>query len=707
MNKIILIAVFTVFHIHSWAQPANDNPCGAITIPVENTGCEPTITYSWVGATYSTAYGNTSCNGPDKRDVWYKFTVPANGEVSARISRATAYNMCAEFYTSTSCNVGGLTVFNQNIQGFHCMYTDISSGGDGNFKNLTPGSTVYVRVFPLYYSTIPDADIKLCISTTNTLADEPCNAGFFPIDAADPLGQACVPYRNFSWTGATLTAGIPNPDCVGSMNPSEIRDVWYKLKVPASGKVTINSVSTASYFYNCTQVFTAAACNSGFTQIGCTISSPLSFTLTPNSIIYVRTFPWGGGVTPNGSAKMCAADRNDVPGVSNDKKIGIGIDSPFAKLDVVGTGIFRDKLTAGGDMEVRGNLILQGNVVGKYGTAVLQGNTTIQGGPLKIDSLDLGSRLGNRIALYGGLGNSSKYGFGIQNSLLQQFSDGPAANIAFGYGNSYAFTERARIINQGEFGMSLTGRLQLKSGTQSAGMWLTNMSNASNVAFTGMASDNQVGFHGTGGAGWGLTMNTTNANVGIGLNGGQPLRPLSFPATLGEKILLYPGGAGEVGIGVYGNELRLHADNPGAKISFGTQTNAGVFTENALAQRNGAFAFSVLGSLWVNGTTYASDERFKKNISIISSPLEKLKQLKGVEYEMKADQFDQFHFTKGRQMGLLAQNVEQVVPEAVQEMNGYKGVDYARLVPLLIESIKELQQKVTELENRISNRAQQ
>ncbi|RYY66275.1 MAG: tail fiber domain-containing protein, partial [Chitinophagaceae bacterium] len=371
--------------------------------------------------------------------------------------------------------------------------------------------------------------------------------------------------------------------------------------------------------------------------------------------------------------------------------------------DVVGTGIFRDKLTTASDLEVRGNLILKGNLVGKYGTAVLQGNTTIQGGPLKIDSLEVGSRLGNRIALYGGMGNTPKYGFGIQSGLLQMFSDAPNTNIAFGYGNSYAFTERARIMNQGEFGMSLTGRLQLRTGTQSAGHWLTNMANSSNVAFIGLASDNLVGFYGPGGAQWGLVMNTLNANVGIGLNGTPPAKPLSFPASLGEKILLYPGGTGEVGIGVYGNELRIHADNAGAKVSFGTQTNAGVYSENALAQRNGAFAFSILGNLWVNGSTYTSDERFKKNITPIDSALKRLMLIRGVEYEMKTEEFAKMHFTKGRQMGLLAQNVEMVVPEAVQEKDGYKGVDYARLVPLLIESIKELKQEIEQLKNRLNN----
>jgi hypothetical protein len=222
-----------------------------------------------------------------------------------------------------------------------------------------------------------------------------------------------------------------------------------------------------------------------------------------------------------------------------------------------------------------------------------------------------------------------------------------------------------------------------------------------NAAFIGMASDEHVGFYGGTGFGWGLVMNTTNGNVGIGLgNSNYPTRPLSFPAALGEKILLYPGSTGEVGIGVYGGELRLHNDIPGGKVSFGTQDNAGIFDQTALAQRNGIFAFSVIGSLWVNGTTYASDERFKQNITAIQSPLQKLLQLNGVEYEMKTNEFPENYFTSGRQMGLIAQNVEKIVPEAVNEKDGYKGVDYARLVPLLIEAIKELQKEIEEIKAR-------
>jgi hypothetical protein len=236
-----------------------------------------------------------------------------------------------------------------------------------------------------------------------------------------------------------------------------------------------------------------------------------------------------------------------------------------------------------------------------------------------------------------GSGTSSQYGIGIVGGLMQIHSDAAAADIAFGYGSSASFTERMRIKG--------------------------------------------------------------NGNVGIGTT--APTRPLSFPAALGEKILLYPGGAGEVGIGVYGNELRLHADNPGASVSFGTQDNAGVFTQAGRFQLSGGYGLFVNGNILANGITINSDERFKQNITIIESPLEKILQINGVQYEMRVDEFSQKHFMPGRQMGLLAQNVEKVVPEVVNEIDGYKGVDYSKLIPLLIEGMKEQQKQIEELKKKV------
>ncbi len=85
--------------------------------------------------------------------------------------------------------------------------------------------------------------------------------------------------------------------------------------------------------------------------------------------------------------------------------------------------------------------------------------------------------------------------------------------------------------------------------------------------------------------------------------------------------------------------------------------------------------------------------RFKQNIAPINGALEKLMRINGVEYEMNAAAFPNNNFRQNRQIGLLAQNVEQVVPSVVNELDGYKGVDYAKLVPLLIEALKEQQEQ--------------
>jgi hypothetical protein len=330
-------------------------------------------------------------------------------------------------------------------------------------------------------------------------------------------------------------------------------------------------------------------------------------------------------------------------------------------------------------------------------------NNTSVGGQLTLDSLSFTNRLGNHISLYGGLGAVSQYGLGIQSGLLQMYSDGTGSSIAFGYGHSTNFTERARTINNGEVSFQTSGRLQIKTGSQSAGLWLSNTANSANSAFIGLASDNQVGFYGNTGALFGLTMNTTTGNVGIGLNGAAAQVPLQFSNALGiTKISLYRGTYGDVGIGAYPGELRLQNDIPNGKVSLGVIETTGAFTELAKAERNGAYAFSIFGSLWVNGTTYASDERFKQNITTIQSPLQKLLQLNGVEYEMRTGEFVKNNFQSGRQIGLLAQNVEKVIPEAVSEQNGYKGVDYAKLVPLLIEAIKEQNKKIEELERKLN-----
>ena len=58
----------------------------------------------------------------------------------------------------------------------------------------------------------------------------------------------------------------------------------------------------------------------------------------------------------------------------------------------------------------------------------------------------------------------------------------------------------------------------------------------------------------------------------------------------------------------------------------------------------------------------------------------------------------------GHDVGLIAQEIQEVLPEAVIERdNGYLAVDYHKVIPLLVQSIKELSARIDDLENNINN----
>ncbi len=101
----------------------------------------------------------------------------------------------------------------------------------------------------------------------------------------------------------------------------------------------------------------------------------------------------------------------------------------------------------------------------------------------------------------------------------------------------------------------------------------------------------------------------------------------------------------------------------------------------------------------VNGTvqcvtlTQTSDARRKKNVSEMSGALDIVDRLRGVRFEWDNAGAGGISPPHGPQVGLIAQEVEDVLPEVVTtDRNGYKSVEYGKLVAVLIEAIKELKQ---------------
>jgi hypothetical protein len=162
------------------------------------------------------------------------------------------------------------------------------------------------------------------------------------------------------------------------------------------------------------------------------------------------------------------------------------------------------------------------------------------------------------------------------------------------------------------------------------------------------------------------------------------------------------------------NTLELGADVAGkqadaGKIGYATFTPATldiVGGGNTQALRKIKFwaegGATFTGPVSATAFNVASDTRFKTNIQPLSQPLQLVQQLRGVSYYFNRSQFADRAFPPALQYGFLAQEVERVLPEAVQTgTDGYKSVNYLAIIPLLTESIKTLQQELEALRQEI------
>ena len=130
-----------------------------------------------------------------------------------------------------------------------------------------------------------------------------------------------------------------------------------------------------------------------------------------------------------------------------------------------------------------------------------------------------------------------------------------------------------------------------------------------------------------------------------------------------------------------------------AKVT--TQDGAGSGLDADLLDGTHASAFAQLAGATFTGVVTApnfvssSDARLKSDIAPISDALAKVQALTGVTFTMTGSDV--------RQMGLIAQDVQAVAPEAVVEAEGILRLAYGNLVGLLVEAIKDLAQEVDQL----------
>jgi len=246
-----------------------------------------------------------------------------------------------------------------------------------------------------------------------------------------------------------------------------------------------------------------------------------------------------------------------------------------------------------------------------------------------------------------------------------------------------------------------------------------DVSNGTSNMYVGFASTNYPRLYLGGTAASGVAGIINKVNTATTLYFGEPGDTGGYQFR-GTGTFYAQGG---VGIGTLSPETKLHV--VGNQRLDGTLLETDVNTANGVAQRLGLYNWdgdfvlaNFTGTTWtsnrmtidVNGNViasgnvnadafiYNSDARLKKDVASLSGNLHKVLQLKPVTYLWK----DTSNYPEGTQIGFIAQDVEKIEPTVVHtDDEGMKAIDYARLTPLLVGSVQELNAKVEAQQKQI------
>ena len=195
---------------------------------------------------------------------------------------------------------------------------------------------------------------------------------------------------------------------------------------------------------------------------------------------------------------------------------------------------------------------------------------------------------------------------------------------------------------------------------------------------------------------------------GVALSMGLSNSNMSYIRQNGNAVFqwqTYNGGnSGQLHFQPYGGNVGIGSSSPSAKLD----------VNGDLKVDNGSIGINVTpsatdGRLDAGNDVVAystSDRRLKENIIPISEPLNKIKKINGVEFDwipLTDREKRVIHGNEGHDVGVIAQEIEDILPVAVKqrEHSKYKAVRYEKIIPLLIEAVKDQQDIIEELTNRL------
>lgn len=278
-----------------------DEPCGATPLSV-GTSCNYS-TFDNSTATATQGAPAPGCANYLGGDVWFTVVVPASGSLNINTQAGVITDAGMAIYSG---NCGNLTLIDCDDDSGPGLMPLLSASG------LTPGDTVWIRVWEYGNDNNGTFDICVTIPPPPPANDEPCNA----ISITPDINCNYVTYTN---ENATSTPNVPAPGCSNYAGG----DVWFSVVVPAGGGLVFDSQTDvitdggmALYTGSCNNL-TLFACDDDSSPNGLMPKIQAS-GLTPGDTVWVRF--WEYGNDNNGNFGLCVTLPPPPP--ANDEPCG-------------------------------------------------------------------------------------------------------------------------------------------------------------------------------------------------------------------------------------------------------------------------------------------------------------------------------------------------------------------------------------------------
>jgi hypothetical protein len=371
-------------------------------------------------------------------------------------------------------------------------------------------------------------------------------------------------------------------------------------------------------------------------------------------------------------------------------------------------------IVGGGTLSVAGTTTSGGKLTVSSGGATITGNTDITGTTTSSSTLIVSAGGATITGATSVIGNTSITGTTTSSSTLTVSGGGASitGNTSIVGGGTLTVagaTTSGGILTVSSGGASITGSVSI--------LGTTSMNNTLTISAGGAAITGNVSISGTTTMGGLLTISSGGANI-TGTTAVTGALTVSSTATISGTTtstgMIYANGGLTLGTGgltipgtlVVGSGNTVTLSN-GTIISTGTATIGGAATLNnnlsvagnatisgsaSVGPYTGSHQLGVGGSVVAAAFMVSSDRRLKKNIKIIENSIDIIDKLEGVYY----DRIDNDKSC----IGLIAQDVEKILPQVVNtdsDINNYKSIEYQNIIALLVEGIKELNNKYNNL----------